>query len=101
MMKNQLHPIIQCACGVDQQARWTGVPKNTVQINILVVMRLFPHTPLCISTRTQLTCSKHHGLSLHWRKLRKSPDVAPIINEDLTPASVFMLCFPAVITLLA
>ena len=55
MMKNQLHPIIWYASGFDQQARWTGVPKNTLRMSILVVMSLFPHTPLCISTLIQLT----------------------------------------------
>jgi hypothetical protein len=53
--KNQFYPIMRCTSGVDQQARWTGVSKNTVQTNILAVMRLFPHTPLCISTWTQVT----------------------------------------------
>ena len=55
MKKSQLYSIRQCISRVDKQARWSGVPKNTVQMNILAVIRLFPHTPLCISTWTQLT----------------------------------------------
>lgn len=85
-----VNPIIWCTSGVNQQARWAGVPKNTVQMNILAVMRPFPHTPLCISTWMQVTGAPNTTVRHFTGASLAIPDVAPIINKDLTPASVFV-----------